>query len=276
MEEVSMESADKYLAMAKDLAYEYGLKVLIALVVLWIGLRIIKTVVNQIDKAFARRGVDETLRPFLKALFSWALKLALILSVISIVGIETTSFIAILGAAGLAVGLALQGTLANFASGVMLLIFRPFKVGDYVEAGGEAGSVEEINIFVTKLRTVNNRLIIVPNSQVGSGSIRNYSAAETVRADLNIGISYGSNIKQAREVLLQTVQSDERVLKDPAVDVFVTNLGDSSVDLQVRFWVKTGDYWPAFFHNLEECKVALDNAGIEIPFPQTDVHLYQK
>ncbi len=272
-----MENIDfaHYFDLLIDAVIKYGPKLVLALLILWIGMKIINAIVRRTERIFEKRNMDPTLRPFFLSLISWTLKAALIISVISFAGIETTSLVAIFGAAGLAIGLALQGTLANFASGVMLLIFKPFKVGDFIDGGGHMGTVEEIHIFVTKLRTPQNRLIIIPNSQIGSGSLTNYSAAEKVRVDLEVGISYDADIKKAREVILSELEGDDRILTTEDKNVFVTSLGDSSVNLAVRFWVNPGDYWPAFFDHLEGVKVALDNAGIEIPFPQTVVHMAQ-
>ncbi len=264
-----------YLDTGLNYVISYAPKLIIALLILWIGIKIINAITNGIDRVMEARGIDPTLRPFLHNLLSWTLKVALFIVAIGQVGIETTSFIAVLGAAGLAVGLALQGTLSNFASGVMLLIFRPFKVGDFIDAGGHMGTAEEISIFVTKMRTPENRLIIIPNSAVGSGSITNYSDAEKVQARLAIGISYDANIKKSRDIIMETLLKDTRIMSDEPKEVFVTNLGDSSVDLSVRFWVDPSVYWPTYFANIEAIKIALDDAGIEIPFPQRVVHMKQ-
>ncbi len=264
-----------YLRDGVDYIINYAPKILIAIAILWIGLKIIKTFTNGIDQVMTSRGIDPTLRPFLHNLLSWTLKFALFIVVAQKVGLDTMSFMALFGAAGLAVGLALQGTLSNFASGVMLLIFRPFKVGDFIDAAGHMGTVEEIGIFVTALRSPQNRLIIIPNSAVGSGSLTNYSNADKVQARLGIGISYDANIQEAREVILTELAKDKRIITTEDVEVHVTELGDSSVNLSIRFWVNTDDYWPVFFQNLENCKVALDAAKIEIPFPQRVVHLKQ-
>ncbi|MFT4754308.1 MAG: small conductance mechanosensitive channel [Salibacteraceae bacterium] len=262
-----------YIELGIDYVINYAPKFLIALAILWVGLKVISTVTSGIDKMMEKRGLDATLRPFLHNLMSWTLKFALFILVAGQVGIDTMSFMAIFGAAGLAIGLALQGTLSNFASGVMLLIFRPFKVGDFIDAAGHMGAVEEIGIFVTALRSPQNRLIIIPNSAVGSSSVTNYSSADKVQARLAIGISYDANIKNAREVILGELAKDKRIMSNENVEVLVSELGDSSVNLSIRFWVDPNEYWPAFFENLENCKVALDAANIEIPFPQTVVHM---
>ena len=223
-----------------------------------------------------KREMDPTLKPFLNSLVGIILKAMLLISVASMIGIETTSFVAILGAAGLAIGLALQGTLQNFASGVMILIFKPFKTGDFIEAGGYKGTVQGIEIFNTMLLTIQNRLIIIPNSTITSSSIINFSAMDTARVDFTIGISYTSNIKTAKEIIERIYSSDSRILKEPAPMVAVSNLGNSSVDLTVRCWVATPDYWDVFFDFNERFKIELEAGGISIPFPQMDVHLIKE
>lgn len=267
---------EEYSDKGINMAIEYGPKLFLSIILLWAGLKIIGILIRNVDKGMAKGNFDETLRPFLTNLLGWALKFTLFISVASILGVETTSFVAVLGAAGLAVGLALQGTLGNFASGVMLLVFRPFKVGDFVDAGGHSGTVEEISIFVTKLRSPENRLIIVPNAAVGADSLINYTDAPKVQARMSIGISYDANIAQAREVLITCLSQDADVLHDEPKEIFVTELGDSSVNLSVRFWTAPDIFWPTYFRNLEACKVALDTAGIEIPFPQRVVHMKNK
>lgn len=264
-----------YLDQGIDYVIGYAPKIIVALLIFWVGIKIINVFLNAIDRLMTTRNIDPTLHPFLHNLLGWTLKIALIIVVIGQIGIETTSFLAVFGAAGLAIGLALQGTLSNFASGVMLLIFRPFKVGNYIIAAGEAGTVEEIGVFVTKLRTPENRLIILPNSAVGSGNITNFSDADKVQVRIAIGISYDSDIRKAREVILNSLQDDTRIMDSEGKDVFVSELADSSVNLSVRFWVDPGDYWPCFFHHIEGVKVALDAAGIEIPFPQRVVTMKQ-
>ena len=250
-----------------------GPRVLLAIVILLLGLRIIKSIQKVLTCTLDKREFDPTLKPFLTSLTGILLKAMLIISAAGMLGIETTSFIAILGAAGLAIGLALQGTLQNFASGVMLLIFKPFKTGDVIQAAGHMSTVEAIEVFVTKLVTFQNRLVIIPNGELASGSLTNYSAKETARVDFSVGISYDSNIKTAKDVITKIFIEEDRVLKDPAPMVVVGNLGDSSVDLTVRVWVKAADYWGVFFDFNERFKLQLEEAGISIPFPQMDVHL---
>ena len=255
---------------------DYGPRILGALIVLIIGLWMISWITKIVRKGFKRGKVDDTLIPFLGSLVNWTLKALLFISVASMIGIATTSFIAVLGAAGLAIGLALQGTLGNFAGGVMILLFKPYKLGELIEAQGFLGVVEEIQIFVTKLRSPQNELIIIPNGAISNGSIKNYSETGARRVDCTIGISYDSDVKKAREVLMAIMVSHPMVLKDPAPIVMVSNLGDSSVDLAVRPHCLPENYWDVYFHVYEEGKAALDKAGITIPFPQSDVHLFKK
>jgi len=268
-----MEKFDHYYELAVDYVILYAPKVLVALIVLLIGLRIISWIGKLLNKGMAKKGTDETLRPFLVNLVSWTLKAVLFVSVIQMMGVATTSFVAILGAAGLAVGLAMQGTLANFAGGALLLIFKPYKVGDLIEAQGHFGAVKEIQIFVTILLNPQNKTIILPNGAVSNGDITNYTKEGKLRVDLTVGISYESDMKKAKDVLLEVLNKHEKVLKDPAPFVGVSELGDSSVNLAVRPWATPDDYWTVHFEITEQCKNALDNAGITIPFPQMDVHL---
>ncbi len=198
-----------------------------------------------------------------------------VLAALSQVGIQTTSFIAIIGAAGLAIGLALQGSLANFAAGFLLIIFRPFKVGDFIEAGGVSGSVESIQIFTTTLTTPDNKTVIVPNSNIYSGNITNYSAKETRRVDLVVGVSYDADLSQVKAILNEIAANDERVMSDPEPVIAVSELADNSVNLVMRMWTKTADYWGVYFDATETVKVRLDEAGVGIPYPQRDVHLYE-
>jgi small conductance mechanosensitive channel len=197
------------------------------------------------------------------------------IAALSTLGFETTSFIAVIGAAGLAIGFALQGSLANFASGVMLIIFRPFSVGNFVEAGGQSGSVEEIRIFSTVLKTPDNKMVIIPNSKITGDNIVNYSAKDQRRIDMVFGIGYGDDLQRAKQILERIIAEDSRILDDPAVTIGVLELGDSSVNFAVRPWVKTADYWAVYFDLMEKVKLTFDREGISIPFPQRDVHLFQ-
>ena len=267
------EKFQEYLDMAYDLIVVYGMKVVIAIIVLIIGLWIIRRIVKIIGRLMEKRDVNISLRGFVKSLVSILLKVMLLISIAGMVGIETTSFIAILGAAGLAVGLALQGTLANFAGGVMILLFKPFKVGDLIESQGHLGSVKEVHIFVTILLTPENKTVILPNAAVSSSDIVNYTTEGVIRVDMTFGISYESNIKDAKHVLMKIIESHPKVLKEPAPFVGVKELADSSVNLAVRPYSKPEDYWDVYFHVYEEGKIALDEAGVIIPFPQMDVHM---
>lgn len=255
---------------------EYTPRVLLALVVLWIGLMVIRMIMKGMERGLEGRSMDLTLRRFLGSLVGWGLKALLFVSVIQMLGVATTSFVAVLGAAGLAIGLALQGTLANFAGGVLILLFKPYKVGDLVEAQGELGHVKEIQIFTTILLTPQNKTAIIPNGVMANGNIVNYTAAGRIRVDLSMGVSYASNIEQARQVLMKVMTDQPKVMTDPAPFVGVSGLGDSSVDLAVRPHCLPQDYWEVYFTTMEQGKLALDAAGIEIPFPQRDVHLIGK
>jgi small conductance mechanosensitive channel len=259
-----------------EMVSTWGLKVLGALVVLIVGLIVARSIRKAIRRGMARsKRVDESLIPFVSGIAYYLLLAALIIAVLQMFGIEATSMIAVLGAAGLAVGLALQGTLSNFAAGVMLLVFRPFKLGDFVEAGGMAGSVKEISIFSITLATPDNVKIIMPNSAVYGQTIKNYTANDTRRNDLVVGISYNDDIGKARDVILGILKAEKRVLEDPAPVVAVSELGDSSVNLVVRPWCKKEDYWDLRFDLTRKIKEELEAAGCSIPFPQNDVHLHQ-
>lgn len=260
----------------KDFAIDRGPTVIGALVTLIIGLWIVKKITAGIRKAIGKTNVDAMLGNFLGDIVGMVLKVVLFIAVLGMVGVETTSFAAILAAAGFAVGMALSGTLGNFASGVMILLFRPFKNGDFVEAAGHAGVVEEISVFMTKMRTGDNKQILIPNSSVTGGSITNYSAKETRRVDLVIGIGYDDDIKKTHDVLNRILGEKDYVLKDPAWTVAVSELGDNSVNFVVRPWVKSADYWTAYFDLTESIKLTFDAEGISFPYPQRDVHLYNK
>lgn len=266
---------EKNLENLKTLGLEYGMKIISAIILLIIGLWIIKKLVGLSKKMLEKGNIDVSLQKFLSDLISWSLKALLIISVLSQLGVATTSFVAIIGAAGLAVGLALQGSLANFAGGALIMIFKPFKVGDLIEAQGELGAVKEIQIFVTKLVTPGNKLAIIPNGVLSNGTIKNYTEEGKLRVDLTIGISYDADIKTAKELLEKTLAANPKVLKSPAPAVTVSELADSSVNLAVRPWATPDDYWDVYFGCLEECKIALDNANITIPFPQRDVHMIE-
>lgn len=276
MEEmVNTEDMSKYADMAIEMAMSYGPRLILAIVVLIVGLWIVNRVVALMGKGMEKSNTEPTLARFLCNLVSVGLKALVLISVAGMIGIQTTSFIAILGAAGLAVGLALQGSLANFAGGVLVLLFKPYKVGDYVEAQGIGGTVKEIQIFNTIISTPDNKRIIVPNGAISNGIITNYSAEPTRRVDFVFGIGYGDDIARAKEVIKGLVEKDERIFDDPAFQIVVSNLGDSSVDITVRVWANASDYWGIKFDLTEQVKVAFDEAGISIPFPQRDLHVYQ-
>ncbi|WP_440054205.1 mechanosensitive ion channel family protein [Pseudoalteromonas sp. T1lg65] len=270
-----MEAVMNWLSDNSDLIMHYGLQGLIALVIFFVGIKVSRLCSKLTEKAFAKRQVDKAVGAFVANIIYAIVFAATLLMALSQVGIETTSFIAILGAAGLAVGLALQGSLSNFASGVLIIILRPFKSGDYIEAGGRAGSVQKIEIFSTELKTPDNKVIIMPNSAIMSGAIVNYSREKTRRIDLVIGVSYEADLREAKEVLKSVLDNESRILKDPSYTVAVLELADSSVNFVVRPWVNTSEYWPTYFALVENIKIALDDAGIGIPFPQMDVHLHK-
>lgn len=262
-----MENAQVWIDKGIDFAVEYGPKVLGAIIIYIIGSWIIKKLINMAKKVMAKSKYDESLQKFLLNLLTWALKIVLILAVIGKLGVETTSFAAILAAAGLAVGLALQGSLSNFAGGVLIMIFKPYRIGDLVEAQGVLGVVKEIEIFTTKMVSPENKLLIIPNGAMANGNITNYTAEGKIRVDTVIGVAYEEDIKQVKEVLLGVLTSNPKVLQDPAPSVNVLELADSSVNFAVRPFAKPEDYWDVYFATYEGCKLALDKAGIEIPYP---------
>ncbi len=270
-----IEQVNHYAEMGQELAMAYAPGLVLAILTLLVGLWIIGAIGRAVNAGFERSGMETTLKSFLNSLISIGLKVLLLISVASMVGIETTSFIAVLGAAGLAIGLALQGSLANFAGGVLILIFRPYKVGDFIDAAGVSGSVSRIEIFSTILTTPDNKTIIVPNGAVSNGAITNFSTQATRRVDIVFGIGYDDDLKKAKQVLTDLIAADERILKDPEPQIVVSNLGDSAVDITTRSWVNAADFWGVYFDLTENGKLALDDNGITIPYPQSDVHLYR-
>ncbi|MEX1132284.1 MAG: mechanosensitive ion channel domain-containing protein [Flavobacteriales bacterium] len=258
---------------AQELLITYLPQVLLAIVFLLVGLWLIRMLVRRVGKTMQARDMEPSLVPFVKSLLGAVLKVLLVLSVVQMIGVQTTSFIAILGAAGLAIGLALSGTLQNFAGGVMLLILKPFKVGDYIEAQGHSGTVRQIQIFHTIMTTPDNKTIILPNAQVSTDAMVNYSTEPERRVDLVFGIGYGDDIDKARSTIQQVIGTDERILADKDVQIVVAELADSSVNFKVRVWVKAADYWGVFFDMQEGVKKAFDKNGVSIPFPQMDVHM---
>lgn len=267
---------NEILTQATNIGLEYGPKILGALAVWIIGGWIIKALVNGIGKAMNKSKVDITLQPFLKSIISSLLKVMLVISVLGMLGIEMTSFIAILGAAGLAVGMALSGTLQNFAGGVMILIFKPFKAGDVIEAQGFIGSVKEIQIFNTILKTPDNKTIIIPNGGLSTGAMTNFSTEEKRRVDWTIGIGYGDDVDKAKQVIRNLCDADSRILKDPEVFIAVSELADSSVNFTVRAWVNAADYWGVYFSMNENVYKTFPQEGLNIPYPQMDVHMHQE
>lgn len=258
---------------AQELLIAYLPQVLLAIVFLVVGLWSIRVLVRGLGKAMQKRELEPSLVPFVKSLVGAVLKVLLVISVVQMIGIQTTSFIAVLGAAGLAIGLALSGTLQNFAGGVMLLILKPFKVGDFVEAQGHSGTVRQIQIFHTVLTTPDNKTIILPNAPVSTGALVNFSTEPQRRVDLEFGIGYGDDIDKARSTIQQVIDADERILKDKPVQIVVAELADSSVNFKVRVWVNAADYWGVFFDMQEGVKKAFDRNGVSIPFPQMDIHM---
>ncbi len=268
-----MGTFENFASWITDLAFTYGLKLASALITLVVGLWIISMISKAFERLMVKRDWDESLRGFLKSLAGILLKIMLLISVISMLGIQMTSFVAILGAAGLAVGMALSGTLQNFAGGVMILIFKPFKVGDYIEAQGYAGSVSEIQIFNTILKTPDNKTIIIPNGGLSTGSMVNYSAEETRRVDFSFGIAYGDDYDEAKALILSLINDDNRIFKDPEPFIALGELADSSVNITVRVWAKASDYWGIHFDMQEKVYKQFPKAGLSIPFPQMDVNV---
>lgn len=247
----------------------------IAIAIYIIGKWIAKRLVVVVRALMEKRGLDAALSNFIASILSTVLSFVVVLAAIEQLGVDTTSLLALLGAAGLAVGLALKDSLSNFAAGVMLILFRPFKLGDYVQAAGVEGSVEEISVFSTQFKTVDNKQIIVPNSQIYGGVITNFSAKPTRRVDMVIGVSYDDDLKKARQLIMDLLNADKRVLQDPAPVVAVSELADSSVNFVVRPWVKSADYWDVKWDFIENVKESFDANGISFPFPQQDVHMHK-
>jgi len=256
-----------------DMTMAYLPKVLLALLTLIIGLKVIKWLVRLSDKGMKKKKVDLSLRHFFASLISIGLKVILVISVISMLGVATTSFIAVLGAAGLAIGLALQGSLANFAGGVLILLFKPFEVGHVIDAQGYIGKVQKIQIFNTIMNTPDNKRVIIPNGVLSNGPISNVTVEDTRRVDFAFGIGYDDDIKKASKILTKIAESHKLALKDPAPQIRVKELADSSVNFTVRIWTKTENYWDVYFDVMEEVKMTFDKEGVSIPYPQMDVHM---
>ncbi len=269
----STDDYGKYWDMISAYAAEYTFNLLGAVAIFIVGKWIARRLTKLIKAMMEKGNVDQTLVEFAESLVFIMLMVVVILAALNTLGVQTTSVVAILGAAGLAIGLALQGTLANVGAAVLIILFRPFKVGDFVTVAGETGSVDDINLFSTTLSPVDNRTIIIPNGKIIGDTITNYSKKEKRRVDLVFGIGYGDDLKLAKETLAEILNADERILKDPEPFVAVSELGDSSVNFVTRSWVKTEDYWNVHFDTIEKVKLTFDERGISIPYPQMDIHL---
>lgn len=267
---------EEFMAKLPEYLVTYGLRIIAAVLIFLVGRWVARLASRLVEKVMIKANVEPALAKFLRNICYFLILGFVIIAAIDKIGVQTTSLVAIIGAAGLAIGFALQGSLSNFAAGVMILIFKPFKAGDFVEAAGTLGSVVEVRIFNTILNHPDNRRIIIPNAQVTADKITNFTAIDKRRVDMVFGISYGDDIKKAKDVLMGILDSDPRVLKDPQPVVAVSELGDSSVNLVVRPWTKPADYWGVFFDTTEKGKVALETAGLTIPFPQRDIHMSQE
>lgn len=267
--------ADKMSQLTDTYVIPWGINILMAVIIYIVGKIVVGLVVNMLGKLLKRSNYDDMLVDFLKAIIRAVLMLFVIIAALDQLGVDTTSLAAILAAAGLAIGLSLQGSLQNFAAGVMLLVFKPFKAGDFVEAGGAAGVIKSISIFTTIMTTGDNKEVIIPNGAIYGGNITNYSAKDTRRVDMVVGIGYDSDLKRAKEVLQEIADADERILKEPAVTIAVAELADSSVNFVVRPWAATADFWAVKFAFTEAVKLRFDEEGIAIPFPQMDVHVHK-
>ncbi len=269
------DKASQLIEMGKDLVMQYGIKLIAAIAIFIIGKIVANWLKKLITRVMTKAEIDQIIIGFTSSIAYIAMLAFVVVAALGQLGIQTTSFIAILGAAGLAIGLALQGSLSNFAAGFLMIIFRPFKVGDFIEAAGVSGKVNAIHIFTTTLTTPDNKTIIVPNAKIGNDNIVNYSTQPTRRVELTIGVAYDADLKQVRNILEDIVSKDERILKDPPHQIAVKELADSSVNFVVRLWVESADYWDVFFDANETVKIRFDEAGIGIPFPQRDVHVYE-
>lgn len=272
---MDMDKVEHYLQMVGEMSLQFGIKFILAVVVYLVGKWLVNKTLDLLSLGLTKKKVEVTLHQFLLSIFRALLKAIQIIIFASMIGIETTSLIAMLGAAGLAIGLALQGSLANFAGGVLILLFRPFKKGDLIDAQGYLGSVEEIQIFNTILKTPDNQRVIIPNGPLSNGCIKNVNVEDTRRVDFVFGIGYSDDIAKAKAILMKLVEADERTLTSVATDVWLGEHGDSSINLYLRPWVNVDDYWPYYFGMMEKVKLAFDEEGISIPFPQRDVHVHQ-
>jgi small conductance mechanosensitive channel len=273
---MNQELLQKYLENFTNWAIDFAPKILMAIAILVIGFWLVKVISNLLNKLMKRFKVDETLRHFSVDLIKMIMKFAVVLAMVLKLGIVKESMlVAAIGAMAFAIGMALQGSLGNFAGGAIIMFFKPFKVGDLIEAQGVFGEVQEIQIFNTRLLTPSNKTAFIPNGALSNGNVINFSTKGRFRVDLTIGISYNADIKKAKSVLLEVMKRNPNVLQDPEPTVSVKELADSSVNLAVRPWTEPGAYWDVYFDTLEECKIALDEAGIEIPFPQRDIHVFE-
>jgi len=270
---MDVNNIEKYLELLIQYGIEYGIRILAALAIFLIGKWLVNKISGFIGSLMTRGDVDATLSAFIMSVVKILLMLVVIMAAVNELGVDTTSFIAILGAAGLAIGLALQGILGNVGSGVILILFRPFEVGDTISAGGESGTVESITLFNTTLLTPDNKVILIPNNAVAAGNIVNFSKQEERRVDFVFGIGYDDDLKFAKATLQEIIDEDDRILKDPASFIGVGELGDSSVNFTVRVWVKAADYWGVHFDTNEKVKLTFDEKGISMPYPQMDIHL---
>jgi small conductance mechanosensitive channel len=266
---------NEVLELIQTQGVEFGINLVTAIVIFYVGRMAVGLAVRGLHKVMRRQEVDETLETFICNLVRMVLLVVVIIAAIGALGIQTTSFIAIFGAAGLAVGLALQGSLSNFASGVLIVLFRPYRVGDFIEAAGINGVVEQVQILTTVLKTGDNKQVIVPNGQIMDSIITNYSANDTRRVDMVVGVSYDDDLDKVRDTIKELVDAEERILSDPECTIAVSALADSSVNFVVRPWVRTADYWGVMFDLTEAIKKRFDKEGISFPFPQQDVHLYK-
>ncbi|EJL6480437.1 TPA: small-conductance mechanosensitive channel MscS [Vibrio cholerae] len=269
----SFNQVNTWLTNNSDLLIQYGVNVISAILILFIGNLVVKGVAGSVANVLKKKEMDKAVVDFIHGLVRYTLFIIVLIAALSRIGVQTASVVAVIGAAGLAVGLALQGSLSNFAAGVLIVAFRPFKSGDYVEIGGIVGFVDSIQIFQTVLKSPDNKMVVVPNSAVIGGAITNYSRHETRRVDMVIGVSYKSDLQKTKRILRETLEKDPRILKDPDMTIGVLTLADSSINFVVRPWCKTSDYWAVYFDSMQAIKEALDANGIEIPFPQMDVHL---
>lgn len=261
--------------ISQELIISWGIKIGLALAILIIGNIVVKSIVGLIKKGMTKKSIDNAVISFAGSIIHVILMVVVLIAAMSQVGIDTTSLVAVIGAAGLAIGLALQGSLSNFASGVLIVVLRPFKSGDFIEAGGCMGSVQEIKIFSTTLKTPDNKVVIIPNAAITGGAITNFSAEKTRRIDLVVGVSYDADIRLAKNVLTEILEAESRILKDPEYTVAVSELADSSVNFVVRPWVNSVDYWPVYFSLMENIKIKLDENNIGIPYPQMDIHMHK-